>query len=488
MMKYPGLMAINCVISNNIVGTIGYWIGSGSKFANTPPTYNTNNFNSKSTNLTIANNTCYYIATQDHLGKYFVTSERVSGVSTQMCLYPSGFVTIKDNKLSWIHVGIAFEDNSKLSILNNHLNAYNYSYLTPYGEVSGGTTDGEAYGSQFAIFVNANTYTDTPAVDGYGNPLNSNNSNCVITGNIIGAGYWYIPTLNIYKYSRGGIFCKASAIITNNIVKGVSSSSTAARLIAYGGSNMIISHNRLYREDSDISYYIGFAYYESHSWNGSGSFGFITENYLDSPYKSGTNTNVIYAPTDVSARWIVERNINQTVTIECRPMTGLHAQRDYYASTDGFWTSLAGLSASISETVIGVPNYNVVTAAYNHTTAGAGYYGYHITYDLGNIIPIRSKLIEVSFQNESHTYTGSTYHYFAKIILRTEDSSYVSKTQNYSNADTLYTLTLEDNIDFTDVYNKNPSNYLIVMCQIAFESDTANLTGDFYPLNVTYRW
>lgn len=275
-MVYPGLMAINCLIENNICGTIGYWIGSGSKFANTPPSYNTNNYNSKPTNLTISNNTCYYIATQDHLGKYFVTSKRVAAVSTKMCEYPSGFVTIKDNKTSWIHVGIAYEDNSKLSIIDNHLNAYYYSYLTPYGEIDAGTTDGEAYGSNFAIFVNANTYIATTA----GDPLNGNSSNCIISGNIIGAGYWYIPTLTVYKYGRGGIFCKSSSTIVNNIIKGVSTHSTA-QLIAYSGMHMIITHNKLYRETSNIFYYIGFVCYESSAWNGSNSIGIITENYLD---------------------------------------------------------------------------------------------------------------------------------------------------------------------------------------------------------------
>ena len=81
------------------------------------------------------------------------------------------------------------------------------------------------------------------------------------------------------------------------------------------------------------------------------------------------------------------------------------------------------------------------------------------------------------------------YHYYATIRLRTDNSTgYVSKSQNYTTVSTLYTLSLDDGVDFTDVHNKNPLNCLIVMCVIAFESDSSNLSGDFYPLNVTYRW
>jgi len=477
-MVYPGLMAINCSISNNTVGTIGYWICSGSKFANTPPTYNPNEFNSKAAGLTISNNTCYYVATQDHLGKYFVTSERVAGVSTAMCDYPSGFVTIKDNKSSWIHVGIAYEDNSKLTIADNHLSAYFDSYLTPYGELDHGTSDGEYYGSNFAIFVNANPYVD-PSIT-TGTPLNGNNSCCVISGNVIGSGYWHIPTLNVYKYDRGGIYCKSSATIQNNIIKGINSSSTTSRLIAYGGLNTIIINNQLYRESSYVVNYIGFINSDSTAWDGTGSSGIITENYLDSPYRTGSvsSTDVIHVPANAYFNWISERNINQTITRKLRISAARHlCDGGIGTPYDGsFWTLSAGF----------VPKY--IDEYYNECeigyAGGSGSLNYTVIFELTHIIPANVKLVSVSEDTSADTSAAGTITCYLDVKNETSliTQSTAASAHNYPINTSSYTF-----VHGLSDYINDINGSLIIQIRASFSSANSMML-QLSPVEITYRW
>lgn len=320
-MTYPGLVAQNCVVKNNICGTIGYWISSGSKVVSIAP--NVNTLTDKNTSLTIDGNLCHYIGTLTHKGKYFLASNVVSGTSTNFCDYPSGYVTITDNKLNWIHTAITYEDNSSLIISKNSLCAYDMAYLNSIGDSAPtaivNNLHPSGFSSGFAIFVSANKSNLIPAQT----PAEGNSSACVITNNITGTGYWLQVGENIttYKYMFGNIYCQSSCIISQNILKGIGSPDASAVSIAapivVSGIHNTITQNHIYRGNESITAYVAFSNLEAPTpLLVTDTTGIIVDNYFDSytTRNIGGTENLIKLISLNShvPRWIVERNKNQT--------------------------------------------------------------------------------------------------------------------------------------------------------------------------------
>ncbi len=81
-MIYPGLSAKNCIIKNNICGTIGYWVSASSKVVNISP--NINAFSDKNVGMLINNNICHYISNLDHTGHYFMVSRAPTSTTGYM--------------------------------------------------------------------------------------------------------------------------------------------------------------------------------------------------------------------------------------------------------------------------------------------------------------------------------------------------------------------------------------------------------------------
>lgn len=494
-MVYPGLNAINCNISNNICGTIGYWIGAGTKYINNPLSYNPDSYNSGLSNLTIENNTCYYIATQDHLGMYFVTSERVSGVSTAMSDYPSGFVAIKNNNASWIHVGQAYEDNCKLSITDNHLSCYNHLYIENQGDVIDYTSDGHGLATGHAIFVDSNPYTASPI----GTPKNGNDGNCIISGNIIGAGYWnrgYLvsPTSVTYKY-YGGIYCKPSNIITHNILRGIEYEG-----IIVGGASNNITDNKIYREDNSFNRFVAFLNVDSTPWDGTNSSGLVVDNYFDKPtlYDGDTTMNLLYLPPyylKYPCDWIIERNINQTVTRKLRIKTAHHTAKNDGAVAS-FWTLPTGLT----------PTFDAYgsdfTVDYDHTTTGGNQRKYIIDFELTHIIPPETKLVYVDAKTTlsvsagtpiAATYVGMRVNNEITQVtsLGHKDISRPATAPYYhvytASPETYNFIAQESDGDFDDYIN-SINGYLTIQLFANFLDNTNDITLVIEPITIKYRW
>lgn len=340
-MQYPGLQSSNCVIKNNTCGTIGYFVTSGCKFIGIPPF--TTIANDKSNNLIIDGNTCHYIANLDgYLGQYFMISKINLQFtnSINQCYYPTGNVLINGNSCNWIHVGIAYEENSSIKITNNVFHAYDLSYLIAYNDTypncafNPNFTVGVSPG--YAIFVNSN-HSDVNSDTS--NPGDGNDSSCIVSGNTTESGYWLqLNTLPFtYKYPLGYIYTQASSIITNNILKGIDESSGAALLILLGGKNHIVTGNRIYRNETSIFAYIAYAKFEGPFVSGSPptgvlqtgseSTGLVKNNFFDDYALNGPSANgtpgfqpVNVALSNVSApaplaaqarRWYISENINQ---------------------------------------------------------------------------------------------------------------------------------------------------------------------------------
>jgi hypothetical protein len=192
-MSFPGLTTQNCLISDNVCGTIGYLIGTETKIISMAPVVNS--FNDKINELTIRNNSCHYITNLDSTGKYFLiskisTTAPTIGSSVNQIGYPTGSVDIIGNKCNWIHTGVAYEENSTLRILNNNLSAYDGYYLVNYNDtlpnaIYNPSAPGVNVSSNYAIFVSSNKHTITNSQS----PGEGNDSCCIISGNITNTGY-----------------------------------------------------------------------------------------------------------------------------------------------------------------------------------------------------------------------------------------------------------------------------------------------------------
>jgi hypothetical protein len=318
-----GLIAQNVVIRDNICGTIGYWVSADTKFINIVP----NSLNDKTSNLIIENNLCHLIATMDHTGHYWYPIKLINTLigdrTVNKCVYASGHVTITKNRSNWIHAAITTTTDSSIQVVNNSLVAYDQAYLDNFNDNETGSygfTGGYAYGYAITVASNihqaASSSSDTDVPD----------SPCIITGNSIGAGYWYTTSITpiTYLYKYGGIFSQGSCQISHNTVKGMDEnvlSGIPANIgILVSGSNNIVTHNRIYRNGKTILAYVAFGTVDMPAWDGASSHGVITENFFDSPWItdivhndiSELTVNITFLGTSNARRWIIERNINQT--------------------------------------------------------------------------------------------------------------------------------------------------------------------------------
>lgn len=319
-MQYPGLTTENCIIRDNICGVIGYLIASAPKVVNLVPTINASP--DKSGGLLIENNVCHYIANMDSTGKYLAISKVVSGTSANQIAYPTGYVNIKGNKTNWIHIGVAFEENSSASVINNNCTAYDQSFITQFGD-SGSNAYGLSAG--YAIFVGSNKHVISNAQT----PGEGADSSVIISGNIADTGYWFQANgvAAVYNYANGYIFSQASCIISDNILKGIGRIGTA--LIAVCGDNNLVTNNRVYRgpNNSLIGAYVAFLNFDTPTWAGdpagvgAGSTGMIVENFFDKPTVDGSSTAVIGLPA-IATGWRAERNKNQTVSAIIKVSSG----------------------------------------------------------------------------------------------------------------------------------------------------------------------
>ena len=307
-MLYPGLVPEKCVIENNTCGSIGYWVASSSRTVDTFPSITS--LSAKDSSLIISKNDCHVINSVNHKGLYFLPLKIVSGVTASMCEYPSGNVIIDNNVCNYIHTGISFEEHSSLKILNNTLSAYDSLFLA-----MNGNTLTNSIAPAYAIFILSNNKT-MPTTE---SPGEGSDSSCIISGNTTSAGYWLKSNSDkfTYNYLQGYICCTASSTITNNILKGVGYNLYGyllSALVVVGGVSNIVTNNKIYRQGNHINSYVKFNNLNIPSWDGTGSYGLVVDNFLDSSYISGDVNNGAgewVVAGSIPLHWIVERNINQ---------------------------------------------------------------------------------------------------------------------------------------------------------------------------------
>jgi len=339
---YPGLSAQGVTVANNICGMIGYWVSSGSKASSITPNFNS--LSDKDSSLLITGNTCHYIASVDHTGIYWDPFQS----DTIKSKYPSGNVTVSNNRLSWIHTGVSHEENSSLQIKNNSMSGYDVEFLTSYN--AGNTQKG------YSIYVASNPVSIPNAEL----PGEGNDTNCIISGNTTTTGY-YLSSINIlvpYTYERGYIWTLTSSIIVDNTLRGIAENVNTGKCILLAGLHNIVSRNKIYRKSNNIICYINVDKSSHVGWGGVGSTGIISHNFFDSPYADDDLNEevVLFNNAEAKAGWTVEKNINQTVTLSL-PLTNSQLIMNTLGAGKGGYISLATNA------------YYVTTA----TTSGDGY-------------------------------------------------------------------------------------------------------------------
>lgn len=370
IMTYPGLSVVNCNISGNICGTIGYWVSAGTRVNNVPTS---TNYNSKGTGLIIYNNDCHYVTNVTSTGKFYqvsrpaqaisnitnsgglikvttsgnhnlatgavITISGVSGIpginstwtitstsSNEFTLNGSVFLgsytsggQIDPINLSQYPSGYVVISNNRLNWIHTGISYEENSaltitknilnaYDTNYVGAFGHTSNSNSGNTyNYAIAVGANYYQSSSNIPGP-----SNDSNVLIEGNIVNTGY-YIDTNSVsttYNYI-GYVNCIASSIITNNIFKGVKEDINNSVCISVGGVSNIITNNKIYRSSKRISAYVKFAnHILLNSTLSSFSYGSIVDNFFDKPTTDDSvNEQLVFGIPD---KWTYERNKNQT--------------------------------------------------------------------------------------------------------------------------------------------------------------------------------
>lgn len=246
----------------------------------------------------IKNNRCKFIGALE--GSMGILPTLTSAPS-----YGIGNIIIEGNSCHWIHILaqdlVASNQYADLKIINNSLTAYDNTFLNAL--IGMGTLN------DVAIKV----------LTSYG--VAQTNS-FVISGNTINFGRYNATT---YKYYTGGIEVQSSAVITNNIIRGLGqldSGTFSSGIIVKPGSfsngarHHIIQGNQIYRGSQKLDKYV----YIFTSTNS--DTGIITDNFFDSSTVDGVSDTVLVSTATVPIGWIIERNKNQTVTLNFNAYDG----------------------------------------------------------------------------------------------------------------------------------------------------------------------
>jgi hypothetical protein len=238
------LTCINCRISNNICGTIGYLtsVNDTADFANAASSSESFMVRNKLDNLSITNNTCKLITNVISSGLYLPFLDFINGFSSVSTMtIGTGQVDINYNICSWIAVGASGTSGfigQGVRIQSNKLSPTNSNYLAAFTNILliRGSID------NLGIYLAADFST-------VGNTQSIISNNMLVPANILtNTG----GTNGPYFYSEG-LSINNNAIVTDNIIFDVV---TTGSIIAVDTANILVTGNHLKRNGQTIRSYV----------------------------------------------------------------------------------------------------------------------------------------------------------------------------------------------------------------------------------------
>lgn len=303
---YIKMIPINVVIENNLCGSIGYYGGSSKKTTSIGYNHTSNRYSS---NLVISRNTTNLVFNARADGKQQRITTLDTGVTVNLAQYATCETKISENTSSYILVGIAYNTDSSLKIVDNICPALDKQWLVDnigYSYIGGNTV------VSYSIIVDSLKHNAAPTAS-TSRPANDENSSCIISNNTIHQGFWLNSSGVAYLVQPiGYIYSRSSSVIENNYCRDTQGNLT--HLISVGAANCIIKGNNISRNGVDSSGttegYFGFYNDESTAWDGANSQGLVVDNIMDSEYLDVSLADNI-VKNKFPNTWTVTRNINQ---------------------------------------------------------------------------------------------------------------------------------------------------------------------------------
>jgi len=317
-------------------------------------------------------------------------------------------------------------------------------------------------------------------------------ASCIISGNMITSSNFYDGTTEgtVYAYQHGGIWVRNSAVITNNIFKTTTPTTTPTvdvedivLILLSNGEDFNVTNNFLYRDVVSIGNYVGFKFLDNYPAGvglENSCNGIITNNYFDNYYTNGSSTETvdlnINGTMGVSSQWTVDRNINQTEVIRLLIEDGMIYNRDnIHISQAGATTNVIAYNNDgyFSNVLI---DFTTV----NNTTFG-------ILYNLSSIMPYGTRLINATASHGCNTYSGTKTAYFMQMALYA-NGSYKIVVVDYPNSNTDYSTVLTPSSTVVNNQHNTATSAIKLSLEFTAEISTITAHADFYYVDVTFRW
>lgn len=453
----PGITTFDCIIANNNCGPIGIVTTS------VDSTNSLVTVTDRESDLLIENNTCLAIANiasaPSIAGTPGTTYLTVDDYSAGMS---GGNVTISKNNTSLIWLTNTGQNASSDS---NHL----IVDVNKVSAIAPATLD--------SWWIAGNSFT---AAGTWGicvqNPQAAATIETTISNNVIKWGRFDSLT---YGFDTG-IECSVRSNIIGNTIRGINNNGTGivAGWLA-GSPHYVISHNKISRGTTVA----GITLYISLSANANVS-GLCVDNFLDFPTIDGATTTVITLAATRSVGWLVERNKNQTETIQLSYGDGNFGITTLNYLVGGTSTLVSGIKGSPTST--GLPGSFDVRYTVDTTEDGIRMFW---QLPLLDILPNGVEIIDFSCTVSAGTTPGAGSQVNLLIESDTDGPEGPSlDLTTFPGAPVI--LALSDAPGLASRYFVTNSNRVLVLITtwIVQGGPPATHNVDFSDIMVTYRW
>lgn len=430
------LYAVNCNITRNQCGVIGYSVGS---VANSTVEYEGSLIGSgfeKPSKLLINDNTCNVICSADNTGANYATLFTYINANT-------GNVEVFGNTVNYIAVTYASDDDanefSTLMICNNNLLAFDITKV------------------DLVVANNAIVVLNFASINQSGGLVSISNNN--ISGN----------DANSYAV---GILCNVPADIKNNIIKNFSDSGINL-LSNYSNNGYFVTGNSVIRGNIAVTSYISIS---------GDPVCTIIDNIFDDFTIDGVPANTTTI-AGIGSNTKAERNKNQTATEIVHIQNHGNFTSTSGINIDNILMGGAPLTSKIFTRFLGASADEEV--AFYYAEGGTSFKAGWIT-SLADVMPYNTRLIKAELSASSLKADSNGAPVDNGIKLGIQKGTSAAKISPLSFAGT-GTETVSVTPLPTEIYNAIKSNYIYILV-VMNDTTPSTFTSWVRYLTITYRW